>query len=53
MEPFLVDIDQVMLHERTMPDEYINEAGNGVTEAFKEWCRPLAGGDIPPMISFN
>lgn len=53
MEPFLVDIDQVMMHERTMPDEYINEAGNGVTEAFKEWCRPLAGGEIAPMISFN
>jgi 6-phosphofructokinase 1 len=53
MEPFLADIDEVMMHERTMPDEYINSEGNGVTESFKEWCRPLLGGKLPKMISFN
>ena len=53
MRPFLVDIDKVMMYERTMPDEFINEEGNGVTEAFKEWCRPLIGGELPKMISFN
>ena len=53
MEPFLVDIDEVMMYERTIPDEYINEEGNGVTEAFKEWCRPLIGEELPKMISFN
>jgi len=53
VEPFLVDIDQVMLHERTMPDEFINEAGNGVTEKFKEWCKPLIGEELQKMISFN
>ncbi|MDD6056755.1 MAG: diphosphate--fructose-6-phosphate 1-phosphotransferase [Clostridiales bacterium] len=53
MKPFLVDLDQVMMHERTMPDEYINENGNGVTEAFKEWCKPLLGAELPKMISFN
>lgn len=53
MEPFLADIDEVMLHERTMPEEFINETGNGVTERFKEWCRPLLGGELDPMISFN
>lgn len=53
MKPFLVDIDEVMLHERTMPDEFINEEGNGVTEAFKVWCRPLLGKELPQMISFN
>ena len=53
MKPFLVDIDKVMMYERTMPDEFINEEGNGVTEAFKEWCRPLIGGELPKMISFN
>ena len=53
MKPFLVDIDEVMMYERTMPDEYINEEGNGVTEAFKEWCRPLIGGELPKMVSFN
>ena len=53
MKPFLVDIDKVMMYERTMPDEFINEEGNGVTEAFKEWCKPLIGGELPKMISFN
>ena len=53
MEPFLVPIEEVMLTERTMPDEFINEEGNGVTEAFKEWARPLIGADLPDMIHFN
>ena len=53
MKPFSVDIDKVMMYERTMPDEFINEEGNGVTEAFKEWCKPLIGGELPKMISFN
>ncbi len=53
IEPFLVDVEQVMMYERKMPDEFINEAGNGVTEAFKEWCRPLIGEELPHMISFN
>ncbi len=53
IEPFLVEIDEVMMHERIMPDEYINQEGNGVTESFKEWCRPLIGEELSKMISFN
>lgn len=53
IEPFLVEIDKVMMHERTMPEKYINEDGNGVTESFKEWCRPLLGKNLSEMISFN
>ena len=53
IKPVLVDIDKVMLYEKTMPDTFINEEGNGVTEAFKEWCRPLIGEELPKMISFN
>lgn len=53
IEPFLADIDEVMMYERTVPDAYINEEGNGVTEAFKEWCRPLIGKELPDMVSFN
>lgn len=53
IKPFLVDIDKVMMYERTLPDEFINEEGNGVTEAFKEWCKPLIGGELKKMISFN
>lgn len=53
MKPFLVDIDEVMMYERKMPDEFINEEGNGVTQTFLDWCRPLIGEELPDMISFN
>lgn len=49
----LLDIEEVMLYERKIPKDFINEKGNGMTEAFKEWCRPLIGIDLPEMISFN
>jgi 6-phosphofructokinase 1 len=29
-----------------MPDDFINEAGNGVTEKFCNYCRPLMGSDF-------
>ena len=48
-ETFLVDIEQVMMTERKMPDSFINEAGNGVTEAFKNWARPLLGDPLPTL----
>ena len=47
-----IPIEQVMLDERTMPDEYINERGNGVTDAFRRWCRPLLGPALPRFASF-
>lgn len=53
IETFLVDIDEVMLYERKMPDHFINEKGNGVTEEFLDWCRPLIGTELPKMVFFN
>lgn len=50
--PVRIPIGQVMLTEKTMPDEFINEQGNGVTEAFKTWCRPLIGAPLRPFVSF-
>ena len=41
------------MYERTMPEEFINEKGNGVTQAFLDWCRPLIGEELPDMVSFN
>ena len=32
-----------MLHEKKMPDSYINERGNDVTQEYLDWCEPLAG----------
>ncbi len=44
----LVELDKVANHERMMPAEFINEAGNGVTEAFLAYARPLIGEPLPP-----
>lgn len=47
-----IPIEQVMLDERTMPDEFINKEGNGVTDAFCTWARPLLGCELPEFTSF-
>jgi len=53
MEPFLVDIEEVMLQEKKLPDRYMNAEGNGITEEYRKWLRPLIGSPLPDMISFN
>lgn len=53
VEIFLADIREVMMYEKKMPDNFINPEGNGVTQSFIEWCRPLIGEELPEMISFN
>ena len=52
-ELFLVPIEQVMLTERVMPQVYINETGNGVTQAYVDWLQPLMGAPLPRFIDFN
>ena len=52
-ELFLAPIREVMLTERTMPAEYINEAGNGVTEAYCAWLRPLVVEPLPVMANLR
>lgn len=52
VKPFLIPLEQVMLTERTMPDAFINPEGNGVTEEFKQWAKPLVG-PLPQFISFQ
>lgn len=53
MHTGLIPIKEVMLYEKKMPEHYINERGNGVTEAFTEWCRPLIGGELREFIDFQ
>jgi ATP-dependent phosphofructokinase / diphosphate-dependent phosphofructokinase len=43
----LVPIANVAGKTRHMPDNFINETGNGVTEDFLNYCRPLLGSDFP------
>ena len=52
-ETFLVDIREVMMTERKLPDEFINAEGNGVTEAFRRWCRPLLGSPLPKLMDLR
>ena len=52
-ETFLADIQQVMMTERKLPEEFINAEGNGITEAFKEWCRPLLGSPLPKLMDLR
>lgn len=39
----LTSLDLVARHTKLMPDEYINDKGNYVTEAFRNYARPLVG----------
>ena len=40
---FLTPLETVARDATEMPNEYINAEGNGVTEAFKNYVRPLVG----------
>lgn len=52
-ELFLVPIEDVMLTEQIMPDAYINEAGNGITQAYADWLTPLMGQPLPEFVTFR
>src|SRR5690554_6499382 len=43
----LTDIKEIAALTKLMPDEFINEEGNHVTEAFRSYVRPLLGSDLP------
>jgi len=47
IELIRIPLEEVMLTERTLPEEYINAEGNDVTDEFVEWARPLIGGELP------
>lgn len=49
----MIPIEEVMLYEKSVPQEYINDRGNDVDEKFVRWCRPLIGGDIPDYMDFQ
>jgi len=39
-----VPLDKVAVHAKPMPDDFINEDGNYVSDKFLEYIRPLVGG---------
>jgi len=46
-------LEDVAARTKTMPDEFINADGNGVTEAFLQYCRPLVGSGVPEPHRFR
>lgn len=53
IETPLIPIKEVMLEEKVLPEQYINERGNDVTEEYVNWCKPLIGEELPAYIHFN
>lgn len=49
----LIPVEEVMLHEKKMPDSYINERGNDVTQEYLDWCEPLAGDGLQKMLKLK
>lgn len=49
----LTDIKEIAALTKLMPDEYINEEGNHVTDAFRAYCGPLLGSDMPVPARFR
>jgi 6-phosphofructokinase 1 len=49
----LTPIAEVAGRTKVMPAEFINEAGNHITEAFKAYARPLIGSALPTTSRLN
>ncbi len=45
----LIPLESVAGKTRVMEDAFITEAGNGVTEAFHSYLRPLLGSGLPEV----
>ncbi len=43
-------LENVIGRAKPVPDEYINERGNDVTESFIEYARPLIGDPLPTYV---
>jgi 6-phosphofructokinase 1 len=43
VEYFRTDLANVAEKTKSVPDEYINKTGNGMTKAFAEYAKPLVG----------
>lgn len=53
IDTVLIDIKDVLLIEKNVPDNFINETKNVVIQEFIDRGKPLIGSEMPEMISFN
>lgn len=51
--PIAIDIREVMMLEKKLPHDFINETKNGVAKNFIKWCEPLVGEIGNAMIRFE
>ena len=49
----LAQLSDVANGEKKVPKEYINDSGNGITEAMRDYVRPLVQGEAPISIGEN
>lgn len=50
----LVDLSNVMMTERKLPEKFVNKDRNGITPEFAEWLNPmLMKTDYFPIVNFN
>lgn len=49
----LSTLEEIAGKTKTMPDVFINSAGNFVTDTFLTYCRPLLGSGIPDITSLR
>ena len=47
VEYFLTPLETVARESKSMPNEFIDEKNATVTDAFKNYARPLIGGNFP------
>ncbi len=52
VEVIYIDIEKVMLHEKEMPDAYIDRENFNVTQEFIDYCKPLIGMELPNYTYF-
>jgi ATP-dependent phosphofructokinase / diphosphate-dependent phosphofructokinase len=48
-----VELSKVANAEKFVPDDFINEESNFVTEKFRKYCRPLVGEDLPEYMKLR
>lgn len=49
----LVELEKVARAEKVMPDNYLNQTGNDVSEPFLRYARPLIGGALPRYVQLE
>ena len=49
----MADLEQIANVEKRMPADFINEAGNYVTQEFVDYAYPLIGGPLPQYVELQ